>query len=612
MPNPKTPGFTKSSLSGIVCPASTSCYAVGYMNGASSASKTFIEHWNGATWSVVKSANPPGGGQLSGIACSTNASCVAVGLSNGPVSKTLVERWNGKAWSIEASPNPPNAPTSALSAVSCPTGKACFAVGYYYGHNLELVDHPDRAVRRRYVVDRQDARRAAFLRQRGRQRARRNRLLVGDCVLRRRLLPVQLHGGRGGSCGGDGKSWARVTVPRRNQFTSSGLGSITCASVVSCTAVGSDFFGTLIEKWNGKVWSVVTGGGSASTLASVSCPSATMCFAVGGSAPSFKYFSDNAALVEQWNGTSWKLVATPDPGSGTNGFARLSSISCATTTSCFAVGLFGQSDDIRMLVEHWDGIQWSLVAVPDPPDMSNVELTAISCGSPASCIAIGDGQGPISRIAFFERWDGATLSPGLFPIPGGSSSAGPFGISCSSASACVAVGSYAVGATQSTLVEEWDGLTWSVDASPNDPTAPYNWLSSVACPAVDRCYAAGAHFDPDAPILAETLIEQWDGTTWSIVPSPNPTSAYDSRLVGISCLTTSSCFAVGAAFLNGGVSSALVEQWNGTSWSLDPIATPAGAQSGELSGVTCANGSCTAVGDYETPVSRWTLVERYS
>ena len=67
-------------------------------------------------------------------------------------------------------------------------------------------------------------------------------------------------------------------------------------------------------------------------------------------------------------------------------------------------------------------------------------------------------------------------------------------------------------------------MAWSVDASPNDPTAPYNWLSSVVCPAVDRCYAAGAHFDPDAPILAETLIEQWDGTAWSIVPSPNPAS----------------------------------------------------------------------------------------
>ena len=111
VPNPKTPGFTKSSLSGVACPASTSCYAVGYMNGASAASKTFIEHWNGTAWSVVKSANPSGGGRLSGIACLTNASCVAVGLSNGPVSKTLVERWNGTAWSVVASP-PADAPTA--------------------------------------------------------------------------------------------------------------------------------------------------------------------------------------------------------------------------------------------------------------------------------------------------------------------------------------------------------------------------------------------------------------------------------------------------------------------------------------------------------------------
>ena len=153
VPNPKTPGFTKSSLSGVACPASTSCYAVGYMNGASAASKTFIEHWNGTAWSVVKSANPPGGGRLSGIACLTNASCVAVGLSNGPVSKTLVERWNGQ----RPGRSYPSVATHRRHIVRrspAPTSARCVAVGSNCGMSRLVEQNGTGKCRSRHAASR--------------------------------------------------------------------------------------------------------------------------------------------------------------------------------------------------------------------------------------------------------------------------------------------------------------------------------------------------------------------------------------------------------------------------------------------------------------------------
>jgi hypothetical protein len=57
-----------------------------------------------------------------------------------------------------------------------------------------------------------------------------------------------------------------------------------------------------------------------------------------------------------------------------------------------------------------------------------------------------------------------------------------------------------------------------------------------------------------------TFAEQWDGTSWSIVPAPNPAgAALGAYLHGVECQTTTSCFAVGRASKNAG-NYTLIEQ----------------------------------------------------
>ena len=105
--SPRPPGYAPVYLYGVSCPSTTSCFAVGYAyppNG--SVRKTFVEHWDGSTWSIMTSPNPTGSGNsfLNGVSCRTTRSCFAVGWTREPDSKTLVERWTRNRWSIVPSP----------------------------------------------------------------------------------------------------------------------------------------------------------------------------------------------------------------------------------------------------------------------------------------------------------------------------------------------------------------------------------------------------------------------------------------------------------------------------------------------------------------------------
>jgi hypothetical protein len=62
------------------------------------------------------------------------------------------------------------------------------------------------------------------------------------------------------------------------------------------------------------------------------------------------------------------------------------------------------------------------------------------------------------------------------------------------------------------------------------------------------------------------LIESWNGISWSVTPSPSPGAV--AYLYGLSCISSTGCFAVGQTFDKSNASQVLVESWNGTSWSV--------------------------------------------
>jgi hypothetical protein len=160
----------------------------------------------------------------------------------------------------------------------------------------------------------------------------------------------------------------------------------------------------------------------------------------------------------------------------------------------------------------------------------------------------------------------AASSPGwsIVPSPNPLARTGQLvGVSCSSSSSCTAVGDYTkrLGRTV-TLAERWNGTSWSAESTPNPEGAPSSALNAVDCTSSSACVAVGNSFTRSGTEI--TLAERWDGTKWSLQPTPNPSSG-GGILFGVSCSSASACTAVGAS--NAGT---LAERWNGAKWLIQP------------------------------------------
>ena len=204
------------------------------------------------SWSVMHTPNARAQqDQLAGVSCATARACVAVGHSiNGAgASMLLAKTWNGRVWRAESVGVPRGALSARLDSVSCPSARACIAIGQY--SNLPGISVP--------LAERWNGRR-----------------------------------------------WAVLPAPGPGM-----LSAVSCTSARACTAVGDTGFGggELAERWDGSTWVVQpTPGLFRGELAGVSCSSATACTAVG----SYLTDDDtHQPLAEAWNGTTWVFQATP-------------------------------------------------------------------------------------------------------------------------------------------------------------------------------------------------------------------------------------------------------------------------------------------------------------
>jgi hypothetical protein len=137
---------------------------------------------------------------------------------------------------------------------------------------------------------------------------------------------------------------------------------------------------------------------------------------------------------------------------------------------------------------------------------------------------------------------------------------------------------------QQTLIEQWNGSSWSVVASPNVGSSD-NVLYGVTAVSTTDIWAVGEVGNVgNGP--TQTLIEHWDGASWSVIPSPNP--GISESLSGVTAVSASNVWAVG--YYANKHEQALIEQWNGTSWSVVPSPS-LGGLGGELSAVTAVSAS---------------------
>src|SRR6266581_3329314 len=459
-----------------------------------------------------------GAAVLTLLTAALTATVPAAGAAPAPAGRATTA---ASAWKIQPTPNP-KIKQGRLNAVSCSSPRACTAVGVFDN-------------------------------------------VPGTGTLAERW---------------DGTSWSIQASPNPAGALTSVLFGVSCPAATFCVAVGNyqnraGRHAILAEAWNGSSWSLqpTPNGPFGGFLAGVSCPSPAACIAVGGD-------NNGLPLVEAWNGTSWSIPPTPATGG-----AQLNSVSCASPSACTAVGS-------GAFAERWDGTSWSIQPVPGIHD--NAALTGVSCTTASACTAVGGSNN--DRVTLAEVWNGTSWKIQPTPSTARADADVLFGVSCTSSSACTAVGEFArFGGRPVSLAQRWDGTSWSIQPTPN-PLGSGNIvsLSGVSCTSGTACTAVGGFVNSSGQ--GGTLAEAWDGTSWSIQPTPALPPRDLPGLGGVSCTSASACIAVGSA------ADTLAEVWNGTAWSVDP--TPPSPPSlagigGHLGGVWCTSAaSCTAVGGY--------------
>jgi hypothetical protein len=665
VPSPSVPQMT-NGLVDITCVSSSSCWAVGYtINVQTVHVQTLTLHWDGNSWQIVPSPNVGTGfNALYGVACASDSDCWAVGFENGgSLAQTLIERWDGSSWRIHDSPNV-GSQHNVLNAVTCVSSSDCRAVGYSgaAGAKSSLVARWDGTAWTASALPNPPL-------------AQENTLLSVTCTSISACWAV------GDSYNGtvhqtlieqwNGASWTSPVTP--NGGVDNYLSHVTCASALDCWAVGHSnnaavdpqlFDQDLILHWNGSAWLLSAPPADqaatyANDLAGVACASGSECWAVGKIQPGGSNTS-NRALITRWDGTLWTSVAAPDVPTTSSDY--LYGISCVSASNCWAAGFYFYGTVARSLITHWDGTSWSIKDSPNTAvDRSNY-LSDVTCVSATDCWAVGQSSDTLNRArqALAMHWDGTvwsimnpsnvdtsqdaentmesiscvstsdcwtvgftsiTQDPRLAPwiqhwngrawtsFPAPPAQYNPtsdnilYGVSCNSTSDCWAVGSQGTVPVQ-TLIDHWDGTSWSAVPSPNTSSAVDNILSAVTCSSTTDCWAVGSSDNYGQPLIAH-----WDGTSWSIVTIPQT----GEILTAVSCLSAYDCWAAGPYYTPNPPARTLLMHWDGTSWTRVASPNASTTHSNYLSGIACASTTaCWAVGQYSAGSNNQTLILRYA
>jgi hypothetical protein len=117
----------------------------------------------------------------------------------------------------------------------------------------------------------------------------------------------------------------------------------------------------------------------------------------------------------------------------------------------------------------------------------------------------------------------------------------------------------------STVTMNWDGTAWTIVPSPNGGMfGDDNVLTSVTAISPNDMWSVGYIYPKGGTPV--TLTIHWNGSQWSLVPSPNPGN-YSRDLDGVAALASNDVWAVGSYSPDSGTTYLpLFLHWNGTQW----------------------------------------------
>jgi hypothetical protein len=332
----------------------------------------------------------------------------------------------------------------------------------------------------------------------------------------------------------------------------------------------------------------------------------------------------------------WSPVPVQAPAGGFSSETLLSlgNVTCVSNADCIAAGYLevpdpaGQSyppkgppDLYRPLLWHWNGHLWGYEA---SGTKGSVGLVGSACVSITDCWAVGGqfvGKLGNQSVGVIVHYDGKSWSTSALPSPAGTAFNG---VACTSASDCLVVGNRQTSANAAhVLVEAWNGKSWSAMSAPSPKGARWSVMESLTCSDPTDCLALG-NADNSTKGSGYFFAEQFNGTSWSMVPAQNAQQfnmGNESGLFEISCPSQDGCLAVGSALaythgeLGADFPGGVAESWNGKSWSAVKPTPQVDGGNLILNGVSCISGvDCwVAMGfpgilgplNHDIPIAHW-------
>ncbi len=510
----------EGNLTAVSCIDAADCTAAGNLSIGNTVPGWVTE--TVGTWGTpTEIADTPSGfGSFSGVSCSSATDCTAVGRDNDqqPVQATET----GGVWDAATEVSGSPGGSGSFSAVSCTAATACTAVGSDgSGEPVYEVDSAGIWGAPTEVTGASGGS-GSF--------AGVSCTQITDCTA------VGVDGsGNPIYASETGGTWGTVTEISGTRATTGSFSSVSCVGVGSCTAVGGESDGhPIYAAETGGVWGTpvdVPGGNGSFT--GVSCTSSGNCTAVGSQDSLPMYATETNGV---WGSTT--LVNPSTPGSGVA--ASFAAVSCVTVGACTAVG--GDSNGQPVYATETDGV-WGAATELTTSDSGS--FTAVSCTDPMDCSAVGNSTG---EALYSTETAGAWSTPTT--IVSDSGTIVVTGLSCTSAGNCTAVGydSGLGGQGPGIYLTQTNGA-WSAPTTLSVPGSPgFGAFYGISCTDANDCTAVGDANAPDSgtgtgtgtPVYATEA-----GGTWGTPTAFSGTPGNTGDLTGVSCVDVSDCTAVG-------------------------------------------------------------------
>ncbi len=305
-------------------------------------------------------------------------------------------------------------------------------------------------------------------------------------------------------------------------------------------------------------------------------------------------------------------------------YSEVNGMGCVSAGNCVAVGdyEYGRANSLQAFIATESHGRWGRAFAPrlpgDAASPASAQLDAVTCLSSGFCEAVGsyqDSSGNVQTMALARLTRGGWRPATEVASPAGAAvnpDAFMTGIACTGPGACVAVGNYSVSSSRFAPMGAiefrggWHRAT-EIFAPRNSIPSTFTALSSISCPSAASCLGVGEYAVSATQSQAMSVTESKGrfGRAVEITAVPRGASIHPSTyLLGVSCVSTGNCLAVGGGRNAANRSVALAMTLGRGHWRAAFLPPPPRAGTGihELSAlysVSCTGrDECTAVGYY--------------